>query len=367
MSHNVPSNPDHPDCIDLRSDTITQPTPAMLEAMTRAPLGDDVLGDEPTVLELERRVATMMGHEAAMFVPSGTMGNLCSILTLTHQGDAAICEAGSHVYVYEAGGLSAIGGVLVQPLKGERGFLDPEMVASNVRRGNYHFATTRLLCLENTHNTAGGTCLELDHFEALCEVARNFDLSIHLDGARLWNASVATGIPFQSFTKKVDTVSCCFSKGLSAPVGSIVCSSAERIQLARRKRKMLGGGMRQSGVLAAAALVALDTMIERLVEDHARAKALAETIQSLEKFSVCLKDVQTNIIRVDVSRCGCPASEIVAQLAECKVRCLAVNPTSIRLVTNRHFTDEKLERTQRALITVHQRFESSAKKPPISG
>lgn len=345
-------NPDHPDSIDLRSDTVTQPTAAMLEAMSKAPLGDDVLGDEPTVMELERRHAELLGRDAAMFVPTGTMANLSSALTLTQPGDAAIIETGNHVYQYESGGLSGVGGVVFLPLPGERGFLSPETLKANICQENVHKAWTTLLWLENTHNTAGGTCIPFDLFETLCDTAREAGMKIHLDGARLWNASVATGIPLAKFAAKVDTVSCCFSKGLSAPVGSIVCGSEETIALARKKRKMLGGGMRQAGVLAAAALVALDTMIDRLAEDHARIRALAEHIANLPGFRVDLNNVESNILMVDVAEFGVPAVQVVERLAEQRVRCLPTKPTAFRLVSNRHFTDEKLERAKQAFSAV---------------
>ncbi len=345
-------DPSHPDSIDLRSDTITQPTPEMREAMAKAPVGDDVFADDPTVLELERRMAEIFGQEAAMLVPSGTMGNLTGLLALTRPGDAAICEAGAHIYQYEAGGASAVGGVVYRLVPGERGILDPEDVKAAIVQENYHKPWTTVLCLENTHNTAGGTCIPFDRFEELCAVAREAELSIHLDGARLWNASIATGIPVREYARRVDTVTSCFSKGLSAPIGSIVGGSKDVIHLARKKRKMLGGGMRQAGVMAAAALVALDTMRERLAEDHARARALAEHISDLPGFSVDLHNVETNIVMLDVADFDMPASDITAQLAEHRVRCLPLSPTRIRLVTNRHFTDEKLDRAKKAFTVV---------------
>ena len=352
MTTSFTPDPAHPDSIDLRSDTVTHPTPEMRQAMAEAPLGDDVLGDDPSVEALERAAMERLGTEAAMFVPSGSMGNVISVLTLANPGEAAICEARAHCYNYEAGALSGVGGVVFVPVYGERGILDPDDVRARIFPDDLHKPWTRVLLLENTHNTAGGTCIPFERFKELCALAHEHNLKVHLDGARLWHASIATGIPEREYVKYVDTVSCCFSKGLSAPVGSIVASSAERIHVARKKRKMLGGGMRQSGILAAAALVAMETMVDRLADDHKRARDLAEFLDGLPPFKVNLQDVETNILMVDVSGLGVTVPEVVARLAEQRVRCLPINAQLIRLVTNRHFTDEKLERAKKAFQNV---------------
>src|SRR3990170_1113533 len=262
------------DVIDLRSDTVTQPTEEMRAAMAAAPVGDDVFSEDPTVNALEALAAEMVGKEAAVFVPSGTMGNLIAVMAHTQKGDAIILEGESHTYRFEVGGVAAVAGVLPLPVAGVRGYVPPGTVREAVRGPNIHIAPPRLLCLENTHNRSGGTPFGPQEMDAVTGVARELGLAVHLDGARIFNAAVACGVPAPALTRGVDSVMFCVSKALSAPVGSLVCGSGEFVARARRFRKMVGGGMRQAGVIAAAGIVALRTMVQRLGDDHAAARRL---------------------------------------------------------------------------------------------
>jgi threonine aldolase len=324
--------------IDLRSDTVTRPTPGMLAAMTAAELGDDVLGDDPTVKALEARAAAISGKEAAIFTPSGTMANLIAICVNPRQGDEILQEAGAHPFNYEAAGASAVAGVQIRPLTGERGLLSPEQVEAAIRPDNDHFAPATLLCVEDTANRGGGTVYPLEQLDALTELAWKCGLRAHLDGARVFNAVVKSGIPLTRRARDFDTVSFCFSKGLGAPVGSVLCGSTEDMHRARRIRKMLGGGMRQSGVLAAAALYALDHHIDRLADDHRRADALADGLNAMG-FATDPHD--TNLLYV---RCADgPAAE--AALAEKGIACIAVAPDCVRLVTHLDIDDAAIDTT----------------------
>ncbi len=261
--------------IDLRSDTVTQPTEAMKAAMVAAPLGDDVLGDDPTILLLQQRCAELFGKDAACFVPSGSMANQSAIRAQTSPGDEIICHRDSHVYCYEAGAWAALSGCSIALLDGPRGQFEPEDVAAAIQADDHHFATSRLLVVENTQNRGGGAVWPLRRIEAVTAEARKHGLRCHLDGARIWNASAASGVSLAEYARHFDTVSACFSKGLGCPVGSIICSDADTIHRVHRARKMLGGAMRQSGILAAAALYALDHHRDRLVDDHAHARRIA--------------------------------------------------------------------------------------------
>src|SRR5213593_557869 len=272
------------DIVDLRSDTLTLPTPAMREAMARAEVGDDVWEEDPTVRRLEEVAARRTGKEAALFVSSGTQGNLVSVLTQTRPGQEIILDADSHIFNYEVAGAAMFGGVQTLPVKTARGFLTPEQVREHVRPSNVHIPVTGLVCLENTHNRHGGTCCTPEEIEEVAAAAHGQGVPVHLDGARLFNAAVALGRPLTHFTRPVDSVTFCLSKGLAAPVGSLVCGSGEFIARARRVRKMLGGGMRQVGVLAAAGLLALETMVDRLAEDHDHAKRLARGLAALPRL-----------------------------------------------------------------------------------
>ena len=318
--------------IDLRSDTITQPTPAMREAMARAEVGDDVLGDDPTVARLEARTAEILGKEAAVFTPSGTMANQLALRAHTEPGDEILVDANAHIYYYESGAPAALAGVMCRCLPGVRGVFTAADVEAVLRPADQHFAPTKLVCLENTHNRGGGSIWPIERIREVAEVSRRHGLRLHLDGARLWNAAVATGLAEREFAAHFDSVSVCFSKGLGAPVGSALCGTREFIQRARRFRKMYGGGMRQAGILAAGALHALEHHRARLAEDHAHARALAEGLSRLTGLELEPAAVQTNIVRVRVRQL--PAASLARALQEAGVRVLAVGPDTIRAVAN---------------------------------
>ena len=283
--------------IDLRSDTITKPTPAMREAMAAAEVGDDVFGEDPTVRKLETETAALLGKEEALFTVSGTMANQLAIRSHTEPGDEILVEANAHLYYYEGGGPAALSGVSCRCLQGERGVFNGTEVESALRPSDPHFPRTRLVCIENTHNRGGGKIWPLGQIEDVADVARRHGLQLHLDGARLWNAAVATGIAERQWAAPFDTVSVCFSKGLGAPVGSALAGSKALLARARRFRKMFGGGMRQAGIIAAGALFALQNHRARLAEDHANAKALAEGISRCKGFEIAPGEVETNMVR----------------------------------------------------------------------
>ncbi|MDR7499267.1 MAG: low-specificity L-threonine aldolase [Armatimonadota bacterium] len=328
--------------IDLRSDTVTQPTEAMREAMARAAVGDDVFGEDPTVNELEALAAEKMGKEAAVFVPSGTMGNLIAVMAHTQKGDAVILEAECHTYRFEVGSISAVAGVVPNPVAGVDGFITPDLLRAAVRGPNIHIPPARLLALENTHNRAGGMPFGPLEMDATCRAARQLGLAIHLDGARIFNAAVALGVPVTDLTRHVDSVMFCISKGLSAPVGSLVAGRRDFVERARRFRKMVGGGMRQAGILAAAGIVALTTMVDRLAEDHANARRLAEGLAVLRGLSVNPERVRTNMVLVDVHP-PVSAAEFCARLRREGVLALPVSASTVRMVTHRHITFAMVE------------------------
>jgi threonine aldolase len=319
--------------IDLRSDTVTQPTAAMRQAIRAAELGDDVFGDDPTVLRLEAMAARLLDKEAAIFLPSGTMANLTAVLTHCRRGDEIIVGDESHILHYEVGGASALAGVLVRAVRNDaRGRLDGAEVEAVVRPPDIHFPTTALLCIENTHNRCGGTALSNDDLAPAIAVARRHGIPVHLDGARIFNAAAALGVPAAELARGADTVMFCLSKGLSAPVGSLLCGTGEFIARARRNRKMLGGGMRQVGTVAAAGIVALETMVERLAEDHANARYLAERLAELPWVRIEPDTVETNIVIVDL-RAG-TADEMLPRLAEAGLLVTNFGPRRLRLVTH---------------------------------
>ncbi|MEO1008058.1 MAG: GntG family PLP-dependent aldolase [Planctomycetota bacterium] len=287
--------------IDLRSDTVTKPTPEMRAAMADAPVGDDVQEGDPTVRALETRVAEMLGTEATLFVPSGTMANLLAIRCHTQPGDEIIAHEGAHIYHWETGGYAAVAGCSIRLVPGEGGVISPETLRRAIRFDDAHCPPSRLVCIENTHNKAGGAAWPLDDLDAIADAAKAHGLRLHMDGARLWNASVAKGKPLARLTRAVDSVSVCFSKGLGAPVGSALASDAATIAAARRFRKMLGGAMRQSGVLAAAAMHALDHHLERLADDHAHARMLADAIGGCDGLALDPDRVDTNIVYARVA------------------------------------------------------------------
>jgi len=336
------------DIVDLRSDTLTLPTPAMREAMARAEVGDDVWQEDPTVRSLEELAARRSGKEAALFVSSGTQGNLVSVLTQTRHGQEIILDADSHIFNYEVAGAAVFGGVQTLPLKTERGFLTPEQVREHVRPSNVHIPVTGLVCLENTHNRHGGTCCTPEEIEAVAAAAHGVGVPVHLDGARIFNAAVALKRPVVDFARPVDSITFCLSKGLGAPVGSLICGSRDFVTRARRVRKMLGGGMRQVGVLAAAGLVALESMVDRLAEDHANARRLAEGLVRLPGVRLDLGKVQTNIVIFHVDRPGGAGELVTGSLAR-KVKIHQIGPASIRCVTHKDVDGEDAERALEAL------------------
>ena len=318
--------------IDLRSDTITVPTPAMRQAMASAEVGDDVFGDDPTVLKLEARVAELLGKEAALFTVSGTMANQLALRSHTESGDEILVDANAHIYYYETGGPAALAGVMCRCLPGVRGIFTAADVESALRPADQHFPPTKLVCIENTHNRGGGSIWPLETIREVAEVSRRHGLRMHLDGARLWNASIATGIAERDYAEHFDSVSVCFSKGLGAPIGSALCGSREFIQRARRFRKMFGGGMRQAGIIAAGALHALEHHRARLAEDHANARTLAEGLSRLPGIELDPATVQTNLVFMRVRKL--PAAALAAALEKAGVRVLALGPETIRAVTN---------------------------------
>jgi len=339
--------------IDLRSDTKTVPDEQMRRAMAEAVVGDDVAQEDPTVNALEERAAEIMGKEAALFVVSGTMGNLLSIWAQTEPGEEIIVERGNHVYNYEASGLAHICGLLVRVADGVRGRLSPEQVAALMHDGrNVHTRRTGMLALENTHNNAGGTVLTPEQTRELAEVAHAGGAKVHLDGARIFNAAVALGVDVKELVAPVDSVQFCFSKGLGAPVGSMICSTREVIARCRQLRKVIGGGMRQAGVIAAAARVALEKGPARLHEDHAHARLIAETLARLPGVEIDLETVQTTIINFALRREDISAPELCARLGEHDILAGAKDEANIRFVTHCQVTREDTERVCAALCAI---------------
>ena len=319
--------------IDFRSDTKTLPSPEMREAMAAAELGDDVSGEDPTVNRLEAMAADMLGKEAALFVSSGTMGNLVAMLTHCGRGDEVIAGDQSHIVRSEAGGASALGGIVVQPLHTDRrGMLDPEEVAAAIKPDDFHFPRTRLIALENTHNSSGGSVLTPEDVKKVAEVARAHEVPLHLDGARLFNAAVYLETPVAELVKDADSVTFCLSKGLSAPVGSLLCGSRERTDQARRWRKMLGGGMRQAGVIAAAGVVALESMVERLAEDHSNARKLALGLGKIPGIAIDPDSLPTNLVFFTVPEGN--SLELARRLGERGVKVGPREDSKWRMVTH---------------------------------
>ena len=320
--------------VDLRSDTVTRPTPEMRRAMSEAEVGDDVYGEDPTVNRLEQRAAAMFAREAAIFVPSGTMGNQIAIKLHTHHGQEVICEERAHIFNYELAMMSAFSGCVARPIYGEDGILTWAEVKKRIAPKIYYRAQTGLVSLENTHNMAGGTVYPPEIAGEICDGAHNAGLPVHLDGARIYNAAVALGKPVAEITRKFDSVMFCLSKGLGAPVGSLLLGSREFIDRARACRKMLGGGMRQAGILAAAGLIALEKMPARLAEDHANARFLALGLASVPGIKLDPERVHTNIVVFDISSTGMTSAELSRRLAERNVLMNGINPEQMRLVTH---------------------------------
>jgi len=319
----------------LRSDTVTLPTDEMIEAIRTAKLGDDVFGEDPTVNRLEALAAEKMGKERALLVTSGTQANLVSLMAQTKRGDEVILEAECHTYYYEVGGISAVAGLIPRPLKGVRGSLNPDDVESAIRPKNIHFPEATLVCLENTHNRAGGAVIQPSVMRKVHDVAGSHGLQLYMDGARIFNAAVALGVDVKELTKHVDSLMFCLSKGLSAPIGSIVVGNSQFIERARRIRKMLGGGMRQAGIIAAPGIIAIEKMVDRLREDHENAKYLANGLAKLNGVSLDPSSVETNIVIFEVNIPGVDSERIASMLAEKGVQTLSIDNNRMRAVTHR--------------------------------
>jgi threonine aldolase len=329
--------------IDLRSDTVTKPTEEMRKAAYEAEVGDDVYGEDPTVKRLEETAADLLGKEAALFVTSGTQGNQLSVLTHCRSGQEIILEEDSHIFYYESGASAAFAGVQTKTIKGIRGAMDPALVAAAIRAEDQHFPETGLICLENTHNRAGGAVLPLENMKEIYRVAKRHQIPVHMDGARLFNAVSASGIPVTEYTQYCDTVQICLSKGLGAPVGSLLVGNEDFIRSARKWRKRLGGGLRQAGIIAAPGLVALTKMRDRLIDDHKNALKFAEGIQNIVGLHVVNK-VETNMIVVDVSEKNINAEQFVGQLWAEGVLAGTAGPNLVRFVTHYDVNSEQIDK-----------------------
>jgi threonine aldolase len=338
--------------IDLRSDTVTRPTEAMYAAIASAPVGDDVMGEDPTVRRLEEMAATRLGKEAGLLLPSGTMANLAALMTHTRRGDEVILEAESHIFYYEAAGMAVAGSLMPRTLRGQHGVLDAADVGAAIRTEDVHFPRTGLVCLENTHNRAGGTVTSVEQTRAVCAVAHAAGVPVHVDGARIFNAALALGVDAATLVADADSAMFSLSKGLSAPVGSVLVGSATFITAARRARKLLGGGMRQAGILAAAGIVALEQMVDRLAEDHAHARLLAQLLATVPGVTIDLKSVQTNIVNLRTQPSGLEAPAFAAQLRERSVLAGARDQWTIRMVTHRHISAADVEAAAEAIRAV---------------
>ena len=330
--------------IDLRSDTVTVPTPKMREAIYHAELGDDVYGEDQSTKRLEEMAAEITGTEAALLVPSGTMANLTCVLTHCGRGEEAILGDKSHIFLNEAGGMSALGGVQAHILANQPdGSLRLEDIESAIRGDNIHFPRTRLICIENTHNRCNGSPLSPEYIDSVAELARKYGLLVHLDGARIFNAAVALGIDVKEFTGSVNSLMFCLSKGLSAPIGSMVCGSKEFISEALRTRKVLGGGMRQTGIIAAAGIISLEQMVDRLSEDHINARNLAEGIAQIPGLSIDIETTKTNIIYFDITDEHLKADEFMKLCGRKGVMFLPTGPTQFRMVTHYGIEPEDID------------------------
>jgi threonine aldolase len=349
--------------IDLRSDTVTRPTPAMRAAMHAAEVGDDVLREDPTVLRLEERVAALLAKEAALYVPSGTMSNQIAVKVHTQPGDEVLCEASCHIYNSEAGGPAVLSGVTCRTIQGDYGILDVSQLEGKVRPDDEHYVRTRLVCLENTHNRGGGRVYPLEKVKAISKWAHGQGLRMHLDGARLWNAMVASGVSAAEWARHFDSVSVCFSKGLGAPIGSALVGTKEFIAQARRVRKMFGGGMRQAGLVAAGALYSLEHHVERLGEDHRNARVIAQAIAETPGLRLEPPEVETNIIWVRVDPELGSANDVVAALEQHGVRVLASGTHLFRACTHLDVSGAQAERA----AEVFRRAVRSVKPTRLSG
>ena len=340
--------------VDLRSDTVTQPTPEMRSMMSSADVGDDVLGDDPNVNELQRRMAEMLGKESAIFIPSGTMSNAIAIRAHTNPGDEIVTERYSHIYVYEGGGFAALSGCSVALVDADLGIMKPNDVAKAIRKveGSLgHYPNGSLICVENTSNRGGGTYYSQDDLDKIAHIAHENNCAAHIDGARLFNAVIATSTDPARMVREYDSISICLSKGLGAPVGSVLVGSNEFIARAHRWRKMFGGGMRQAGMLAAAGIYALENNIDRLADDHIRAKNLATAINNIEPFSVNLDTVRSNMVYISCDEGQ--AQLLVDNLSKEGIDILTINDSTVRAVIHLHITDEDIDRTINAFKNIN--------------
>jgi len=337
--------------VDLRSDTVTKPTPAMREAMRNAEVGDDSYGEDPTVNRLEALAAEKVGKAAAMYVPTGTMGNTAAILTHTHAGDYAIVDSECHIYYYEHGNLSSLAGVMPIVLDSNDGVPALDEVEPYLQRGP-KFPRTSLICLENTHNRRGGRAVALDRMQAMKALAEKYGVPVHLDGARVFNAAHALGVDVREITGCVDSVMFCLSKGLSAPVGSLLAGDADFIEKARRARKRLGGTMRQAGVIAAAGIVALTEMVDRLPEDHANAQILSKALSQFDELNLRREDFHTNMVFISTKPLGVSAAEFASQALAHGIKVSVYGPTKVRLVTNHDVSREDALYAAEVLVDV---------------
>jgi threonine aldolase len=342
--------------IDLFSDTQTLPTPEMLEGIRNAKLGDGTDEEDPTVARLESASAAMLGKEAALLVISGHMGNLVSLMSHAHPGDEVLLDAESHIFHYEVGSIASLAGLMPKLIPSHGGMLCPDELKASIRPPDLHYPVPRLLCLENSHNRSGGRVIPLALHQELCRIAHENGLAVHLDGARIFNAAIASGVSASAFAEDADSVMFCLTKGLSCPLGSVLVGSGEFISRAKRARKRLGGGMRQAGVIAACGIVALDSMIDRLADDHRTARRLALGINQIPGLHVGVNTVETNILNVDHSASELDTSEILARLKAAGVLASSRPPSHVRLVTHRHIddttVDQALERIEFALHSV---------------
>ena len=338
--------------VDLRSDTVTQPTDEMRAVMSTAPVGDDVFGEDSTVIKLQERMASLLGKEAGLFVPSGTMSNAVAIRCHTQPGDEIITEENSHIYVYEGGGYAALSGCSVALVSSESGIMEVSNVESKIRKsahGKSHYPNGTLVCLENTANRGGGTYYPQEQIDKIVKMAKSKECAVHMDGARLFNAVIASGVEPSRMVRDCDTISICISKGLGAPVGGVLVGSKEVIDQAHRWRKMFGGGMRQAGVLAAAGLYALDHHVDRLGEDHVRARQLAEGLDGINGILLNVNSVQTNMVYLKTEDL---ADDVVKSLAAKSIDVLAIGSHLVRMVTHLHIDDEGVDRTIKAFKNI---------------
>ena len=329
--------------VDLRSDTVTLPTAEMRKAIAEAELGDDVYGEDPTIRRLEELAAGRMGKEAAVLVTSGTQGNLVGVLSHTQRGDEVIVGEQAHILHYEVAGCAVVGAVQLRPLRTVDGMFDLNDIQLAIRPGDLHSPRTAALCIENTHNRQGGAVLDASQVKEIAAIAHAANVPVHLDGARVFNAAAALGVPVSALTADVDSVTFCLSKGLSAPVGSVLCGKADYIQTARRYRKILGGGMRQGGIIAAAGIVALNTMVDRLPEDHANARVLAEGLAEIPGIKLSPEKVRTNIVIFDVTA-STPIPQLIGLMRERGLLCGQAGPGRIRMVTHYGISRPDVER-----------------------